>query len=357
MSSNGVKAAATALIRMMRAGKLSAPSIYRAARAMDPGKFRFVRNLGRGQFNLADEVVGNVGGHAGQMVRKLPAHAYRSPQEGYKGLKQFVDNANRQLPTSTGAPAIAPYVAVNHRGAFQQLANQAVHSPEDLARRWRTWGFDGPPGPSAARVPTAGAHRLMNDLHEGNIGPGGQIIDFTAPGVGWADSTASRVHTSPWKLVADNIPGGRDQLANLAAPTAAQRAMNRQINNGIRRFYDKLTPAQREVALSDPIDEPQRWMLPPGGAGEFERRLGEQAARRGIMQQKQLPARAPDNYLDRRMNTSELGFPGPQSPFSAWNAGLQPAPRQRIWPWWLAGGAAAGGGSLVAEYLRSQGKR
>jgi hypothetical protein len=272
-----------------------------------------------------------------------------------------------------------------------------IHTPESAAQRWANWGMEGPPEPSVWRSPVAGAGNLMGDLHGGNIGPGGQIIDFAAPaeGLGWAKSTATRVHTSPWNLTADIIPGGRDQLANLEAPTAAQQAMNRQINNGIRRFYDKLTPAQRQVALDDPIEVPQRWTPPAGGAGEFEQQLGAQAARqghgigtstrrlfdedwerkvqmaraaakphplgpplKGIMHKKRPPVPlAPTEASPRKMNTSEFGPQGPQAPFSAWSAGPQARPRQRIWPWMAAGGAAAGGGGLLREYLRSQGNR
>lgn len=346
MSSNGVKAAATALIRMMRAGKLSAPSISRAAQGMDPGKFRFVRNLGRGQFNLADEVVGNVGGHAGPMVRKLPAHAYTRPQDAYRGVQNFVDQANQKLPTPSGVPAVAPYKAVNNRGAFQQLGNQSIHTPESLtaatneaARSWGVpRGWIDPKAIAKSHVP--GAERLMGDLHQGNVGPGGQILDFSAPGVGWAPQTAHRV-ASGETLKLLNIPGGYDTLANATNLTPQQLRQNQQINNSIRRFYDALAPEQRQTAealpsfVSQPTAGNNLTTTPFPGVAPHQRDTLDR-----------IIARDWDRVID-----------APAAPVSAWSVGPRPVPRQRIWPWLAAGGAAAGGGGLLGEYLRSQGKR
>lgn len=77
------KHASTALIRRMQQGLLSPHTIQRAAAAMPEGKFRFVKNLGRGQFSVADQVVGNFGqGAAGQAVRKMPT-THVSPVNEY----------------------------------------------------------------------------------------------------------------------------------------------------------------------------------------------------------------------------------------------------------------------------------
>jgi hypothetical protein len=265
------KEASTALVRAIQAGKLAAPSIQRAAKAMAPGKFRFLGNLGRGQFNVADKVVGNVGGHAGEMVRKLPAHAYVDPQDAYKGLKEFVDKANKQLPTATGVPAVAPYTAVNSRGAFQRIGNQSIHTPEsfakNLAEESRSLGV--PKGwlnqDAIAKMPAEGAANLMGDLHPGNIGPGGQIIDFAAPGIGWAPNTARRISSDTARL-SDRIPGGWDTMANVTDPTRKQLAQNNGINNSIRAFYAQ-SPAQRAAAIPSLGSLPATTPVPSGPAG------------------------------------------------------------------------------------------
>lgn len=205
------KTAAPAWVRQIQQGALSPQSIQRVASSLPAGKFRFLENLGRGQFNVADKVVGNVGGHAGTMVRKLPAHAYTNPGLAYDGLKPFVDRVNRLIPTQTGKPLIAPYLETGSQGAFQRLGTEDI-----------------------GRMPMAAKHYL-SDLHSGNIGPGGQIIDFAAKdqGLGWAPKAARRVSRLGTDPARTQIPGGVD-----AATTIAQdNPLNQRINNAIRHFY------------------------------------------------------------------------------------------------------------------------
>jgi hypothetical protein len=154
------------LVRQIAKGALSPQSIQRAAAAMPAGKFRFVNNLGRGQFNIADRVVGNVGGHAGEMVRKLPTRQVGDVAEEYAPFRSLIDNYNQQYQPGAfqrawgfvrgrqPAVPIAPYVAANARGGFQQLATGHASPPRALTKQ-------------------------LDDLHSGNIGPHGQIIDFT----------------------------------------------------------------------------------------------------------------------------------------------------------------------------------
>lgn len=339
MSSIAVKAASTALIRMIRAGKLSAPSIARAAQGMDPGQFRFLRNLGRGQFNMADEVVGNVGNVTGQLVRKLPAHAYSEPQDAYKGLKSFVDQTNQQIPTPSGAPLIAPYEAVNSRGAFQQLANRTIHTPRSLddavAATARDYGIPKSflDRDSVARLPLPEALRTLDDLHPGNIGPGGQIIDFTAPksGLGWAPRTAQRVSTSGIAPNPTHIPGGFDELANLADRTPAQQAQYNAVNNSIRRFYAQPTAVRQNYPgavprmagmPTQPMAATQTWRPQP------------HAAQRALQQ-----------TLDQHPPVSNWQPPQPR----------RPSNMRRIAPYVAGGAAAGGGGGLLYDYIRSRG--
>mgnify|MGYP005848815795 CR=1 FL=1 len=57
-----LKTAAPRWLQLLRMGKLSDAALRRITATMPEGQFRYVRNLGRGQFNLADEVAGNIGG-------------------------------------------------------------------------------------------------------------------------------------------------------------------------------------------------------------------------------------------------------------------------------------------------------
>src|ERR1700739_1003079 len=135
------KEASTALVRMIQAGKLGPATIQRAAQAFAPGKFRFLQNLGRGQFSLADKVVGNLGGTAGEMVRKLPTRLGATPVEEYGPLQKLITALNEKfpvaphpaLPTTPVGPAIAPFTHVGPQGGFQQLATARVPKiPHDL---------------------------------------------------------------------------------------------------------------------------------------------------------------------------------------------------------------------------------
>lgn len=225
------KAASTALVRRIVKGLLSPSTVQRAAQAMPEGSFRFVKNLGRGQFSLADKVVGNVGGHAGEMVRKLGTHADMFPQQEYGPLKQLIDGYNTAHKAQAGGNPIAPYVAVNSRGAFQQLANEAVTPPKALTDK-------------------------LSDLHPANIGPNGQIIDFGSNG---SDSQFGmsramnyfRPRIDPATQVNAGRYFGRDMLGNLGehAPEiqAAGQATSNEVNNNIRKFWAQPTDTAKKT--------------------------------------------------------------------------------------------------------------
>lgn len=154
------KLASTALVRQILRGALKPETIRRAASEMPVGKFRTVKNLGRGQFSLTDLVVGNVadrkgGTYAGLMARKLPVRR-SSPHREYGQQANLIDRLNRRHPILNllQAPPLARYVHVGPKGAFQELANRRVwYRPRRLTN-------------------------LLNDLHPGNLGPKGQILDF-----------------------------------------------------------------------------------------------------------------------------------------------------------------------------------
>lgn len=200
------KEAAPRYVKEMQKGKLSRDAVKRIAQSLPEGTFRTVKNLGRGQFNIADEIIGNIGGTADKMVRKLPAHAYVSPELAYAGLKDFVDEQNAKHPTETGAPAIAPFKEVGRRGAIQEFGDKPIwHDPAQHSRT----DWDG----SRYVLHHPELWRDVIDMHRLNLGPGGQVIDPTArdQSVGWSPDNAKRISG---RTRSDNIPGGRDVLAN-----------------------------------------------------------------------------------------------------------------------------------------------
>lgn len=160
------KESSTALVRRIASGLLSPKAISTAASAMAPGKFRTVGHLGRGQFSVADKVVGNFGGgNAGLAVRKMPTTQV-TPQAEYGPLAAVTTHLNQQYKPSLlqrayarstfrkAAPPLAPYYDVNAKGGFQALADGFVP--------WKQRGLK----------------KTLGDLHSDNIGPRGQIFDF-----------------------------------------------------------------------------------------------------------------------------------------------------------------------------------
>ncbi len=231
------KTAAPAWVRQIQRGLLSPQAVHRVASSLPAGKFRFLSNLGRGQFNVADKVVGNVGGHAGEMVRKLPSHAYTDASLAYTGLKPFVDRVNRLVPTRTGKPLVAPYLETGSKGAFQRLGNEDV-----------------------GELPMSARHYL-SDLHDGNLGPRGQVLDFAVQGhgLGWAPKAARRVSDLSIDPTIMKIPGGAD----LATMQPANNMLNRRINNAVRNFYH--APAdvrQRFPGVTNISPEPTTVTIP-----------------------------------------------------------------------------------------------
>ncbi len=257
------KTAAPAWMRQYVAGKLSPASVSRIAQSMAPGTFRTAGNLGRGQFNLADEVVGNVGGFAGPMVRKLPtqlpysqlygktlteatalphlatdaiglpavgsptkamAREAVSPADYYRDLLGVTDELNLRHGQS-GAEPIVPIHDVNDKGLFQQLADRfgpKVNRPEVLDRQ-------------------------LSDVHGANVSPRNQIMDLTArPGARWEsrvpgnDPVAGRI--DPGTLYSPELGAGYiDRVANLPKllkeMSPGVRSVVDRSNNTIRRYW------------------------------------------------------------------------------------------------------------------------
>lgn len=135
------KDAAPRWVKMLRGGQLSPGAVGKIAPTMPLGSFRTVGNLGRGQMNVADKVVGhmpvNTGSlpqpaYAGTMVRKLPTQALPSIQQEFQPVVAATNQLNQQyggqgllsrvLRRPPQAPPITPYVNIGERGAFQQLA-------------------------------------------------------------------------------------------------------------------------------------------------------------------------------------------------------------------------------------------
>lgn len=225
------KTASTALVRAISRG-LSEPAINRAAAAMPAGKFRFVAPLGRGQFSLADKVVGNVGGIQGLLARKMPTRAVPTPAVEYRPMQRITNQLNQQYAVPGQPPPIAPFVQVSPKGGFQQLATAQVTPPAELKRR-------------------------LSDLHSGNVGPGGQIIDYGVeyggdylkgnkpPTVG---SLLGYPILRPDKQVAvrEDILGNIGQRG-VPFKNISQQALG-QSNNFIRKYWS--TPGAAQTMLS-----------------------------------------------------------------------------------------------------------
>lgn len=243
------KKGSTALTRRIAAGVLSPKTIQRAASTMAPGKFRFVGNLGRGQFSVADKVVGNFGNHAGLAVRKLPTTQV-SPVQEYGPVAALTGAINERYAPSIlqraaarmrgrqAAPPLAPYVAVNERGGFQQVADGYV--PWHNARLKRSLG----------------------DLHKDNMGPGGQILDFgVSPQLGTLPHTPGmttppslhEMYKRP-RIASAPTPNGQDMLGNIQAHAPelqqALRPMVNQTNEQVRRYWS-LPAEQRSTYLTE----------------------------------------------------------------------------------------------------------
>lgn len=237
-----VKVGSTALTRRIAKGVLSPQTIQRAAAAMPKGKFRFIRNLGRGQFNLADEVVGNVGGHAGRMVRKIPTQALPSAGHEFQSINNTVNQLNRRYGrTWYGAkrpsPPIAPYHHVGDQGAFQDLATGTVTLP---------WGLK----------------RKLRDLHSGNVGPRGQVLDFGLRRRSGISGSTPTPHDEMWRhprIDQGATVGGKDLLGNVPEASPLQQYLPYS-NNMIRRY----------------------WGLKPGQRPEFRAQLNDDLARRSV---------------------------------------------------------------------------
>lgn len=258
-SDERVKCASTALVRAMLKGLLSPQSVQRAARAMQPGKFRFVQNLGRGQFSLADKVVGNMGGRVGEMVRKLPTRQVASAGGEMHGVKRLIEELNgrfgakplqqavsRVMGKGNVADPIAPYVHVGDKGAFQAMATGRVpHLPKQLT--------DG-----------------LTDLHPGNVGPKGQIFDFglKADNALGAGAGISPMKTQFGQQFIDPLSGmgnrasGMDIFANIGANSqpATRAALEKavpQSNNLIRRYWGASPQARPGV-----VEQAQQTVAP-----------------------------------------------------------------------------------------------
>jgi hypothetical protein len=211
-----MKLASTALVRNIAKGALSPATIQRAAKAMPEGSFRFVKNLGRGNFTLADQVVGRVGEHAGLMARKLPTQALDSIPKEFGPLAKQVNQLNARHGRFYQAPPIAPYAGVTPQGAFQQMAEGRVwHMPRGLKKQ-------------------------VTDLHEGNVGPRGQVIDFgTESGAANIASKLMRPRIDAGAVMPssnNDLFGNLDVMMPKAVRDQVQPAVERS-NNLVRRYW------------------------------------------------------------------------------------------------------------------------
>lgn len=173
------KVASPRWIKMLQQGRLSPGSVEQIARTMPEGSARQVRYLGAGENQMADLMAGNVGGHQGLLVRKLPlrrlpnmADASRQQMAGWEELSARLTPEQRSM--------FAPILAGNERGVFQAFGNRQVlpgWKPEyGQHADWNRL-------PPEVRRPFMNQLRPLEqqgvgDLHPRNLGSGGQVIDW-----------------------------------------------------------------------------------------------------------------------------------------------------------------------------------
>jgi hypothetical protein len=204
------KPASVALVRRMAQGLLSPATIQRAASIMPAGSVRSVgtfgnvtrasgpsATLGHGMLNLADRVVGNLGGgQAGEFVRKLPLRTLPTSSANMQAHYQPLVDMSRAVEQRYGGNVIAPYVQATNRGGFQVLDRPGIA-----------------PRPS---ISGNQAYRMgIDDVRSDNLGPSGRIIDwssgpFNTPkvfGHGFGGAASTGVSSSP-PLVVPTEPEG-----------------------------------------------------------------------------------------------------------------------------------------------------
>jgi hypothetical protein len=169
------KAATTALVRQILRGTLSPSSITRAATAMRPGTVRQVKNLGHGSFNLADLMVGNVGGKPGLSVRKLPLRATSLERENR--LSRLASGRIEQMQPGV----VAKHIPTDGRkGVFQEYGTKQVvpgWTPE-ASRQGKYFQGHIQSHADASRFYENLVSKGVNDIRPSNLGPGGQLIDY-----------------------------------------------------------------------------------------------------------------------------------------------------------------------------------
>lgn len=197
-----VKTARPRWVKELRSGRLSPENLALITGQMEPGQARFVRNLGQGSFNLADQMAGNVGGEQGMLVRKLQLHKLTKAK--------MMEEAAKALEASQHIEKLSPGLAAQilddgrsgAKGIWQQFGNK------DVVPGWRgqgpaqgpdLWHFTFDPGrknwavsdverkavESARDVFQALRDAGVDDIRPPNLGPGGQLIDYQFKLPGW----------------------------------------------------------------------------------------------------------------------------------------------------------------------------
>lgn len=247
-----LKEAAPAWVQAIQKGLLSAGNINRVAQSMPNGAFRTIGQLGHGAMNTAEKVVGNVGGNAGEMVRKLPLNPSIPLQKYYQPLVNASQAAEKIAPGVT-----APYIAATPRGIFQQHAGPAnVIPPGVTAPTWQQ------------NIKDKLAPHGFTDMHPENFSQGGKLFDFQAPQYGGA-AAGGQIFNQ--KAIAKASP----QFASLMqgavkAPTPALREQSFNQATALvpklpHRFYD--APAKGVPAIPTPAPAPAPTIGKPGTIG------------------------------------------------------------------------------------------
>jgi hypothetical protein len=197
-----IKTARPRWVKELRSGRLSPENLARITSQMEPGQARFVRNLGQGSFNLADQMAGNVGGEQGLLVRKLQLHKLTKAK--------MMEEAAKALEASQHLEKISPGLAAQilddgrsgAKGIWQQFGNKDVvpgwrgnapkqgpelwHSTYDpVLKNWAVTDAERKAVGSARDVFQPLRDAGVADIRPPNLGPGGQLIDYQLKLPGW----------------------------------------------------------------------------------------------------------------------------------------------------------------------------
>lgn len=174
---HAVKLAAPKWIQLLRSGALSPAALQKITTAMPPGRHRFVKPLGKGSYQQADLLAGNMAGQPGLMARKIPLkQLHPETFDNYKtDLLDTSKILEKQFPGNFAQYRSDPKVPgiLQDYGVGDPFKGTWPNNPGNFYSN----GVPNVPKPIIDKI--SDIRRVgVQDLHMGNFGPKGQIIDF-----------------------------------------------------------------------------------------------------------------------------------------------------------------------------------